>query len=73
MWNLLGDLWPAPTVFPDWSPVLATPGARLHLYGKAEARRGRKMGHVTFLADTVESALDQARRCREPFGLGMPD
>lgn len=73
MWNLLGDLWPAPTVYPDWSPVLSTPGARLHLYGKAEARRGRKMGHVTFLADTVEEALERVRRCREPFGLGMPE
>ena len=72
MWNLLGDLWPAPTEFPDWNPVLNTPGAKLHLYGKAEARRGRKMGHVTFLADTVEEALGQVSACREPFGLPMP-
>ncbi len=73
MWNLLGDLWPGPTTFPDWTPVLETPGARLHLYGKAEAREGRKMGHVTFLADTVDEALAQARRCREAFGLPMPE
>lgn len=73
MWNLLGDLWPGPVDFPDWSDVLRTPGAKLHLYGKAEARRGRKMGHVTFLADTVEEALAHVRHCREPFGLKMPD
>lgn len=73
MWNLLGDIWPAPTEFPDWTGLLETPGAKLHLYGKAEARRGRKMGHVTFLADTVETALERAERCRKPFGLGMPD
>lgn len=72
MWNLLGDLWPSPTEFPDWTGVLETPGGKIHLYGKAEARRGRKMGHVTFLADTVETALERAARCREPFGLGMP-
>jgi 5-(carboxyamino)imidazole ribonucleotide synthase len=30
-----------------WPAILATPGAHLHLYGKAEARAGRKMGHVT--------------------------
>lgn len=73
MWNLLGDLWPAPTEPPDWSPVLETPGAKLHLYGKAEARRGRKMGHVTFLADTVDMAWERAIRCREIFGLAPPE
>ena len=44
MLNLLGDLWRPGQ--PDWSPVLREPGARLHLYGKREARPGRKMGHV---------------------------
>jgi 5-(carboxyamino)imidazole ribonucleotide synthase len=50
MLNLLGDLWfvagDRPTE-PDWSRVLALPGVHLHLYGKADARRGRKMGHLT--------------------------
>ena len=55
MLNLLGDLWfpaganagPAAPREPDWTAVLALPGAHLHLYGKTEARAGRKMGHLT--------------------------
>lgn len=66
MLNILGDAWFAAgsgaTVEPDWAQVLATPGARLHLYGKAEARRGRKMGHLNVLAATVEAARDKAGR-----------
>ncbi|MGE0497596.1 MAG: 5-(carboxyamino)imidazole ribonucleotide synthase [Ramlibacter sp.] len=50
MLNLLGDLWFAPgataPVTPPWAQVLALPGTHLHLYGKTEARRGRKMGHL---------------------------
>ncbi len=62
MVNLLGDVWfDAPTPgAPDWSGVLALPGAHLHLYGKAEARRGRKMGHVTCTAGTLDEALATA-------------
>jgi 5-(carboxyamino)imidazole ribonucleotide synthase len=52
MLNLLGDLWFRKGVKgasePDWAAVLALPGAHLHLYGKTEARPGRKMGHLTF-------------------------
>ncbi len=55
MWNLLGDLWENGE--PDWSVILAEPRAKLHLYGKSEARRGRKMGHVCVLAD-IEEALE---------------
>ncbi|NNE92987.1 MAG: 5-(carboxyamino)imidazole ribonucleotide synthase [Verrucomicrobiales bacterium] len=69
MLNLLGDLWPDPTTPPDWTPVLKTPGAALHLYGKSEARPGRKMGHVTFTASTRDEALRMAAKCREQFGL----
>ncbi|MFN3629289.1 MAG: ATP-grasp domain-containing protein, partial [Casimicrobiaceae bacterium] len=59
MVNLLGDIWfDAPTPMqPDWASVLALPGAHLHLYGKAEPRRGRKMGHITCTAETLEDAL----------------
>lgn len=53
MWNLLGDLWKDGE--PDWSVILAEPRAKLHLYGKAEARPGRKMGHVCVLAPVEEA------------------
>lgn len=64
MGNLLGDLWPAPEHGPDWSPILKHPRAKLHLYGKRRAVAGRKMGHFTVLADTVEQALAEAREIK---------
>jgi len=68
MLNLLGDLWFVPTEVesvsstaaprePAWEKILALPGACLHLYGKEEARPGRKMGHVTFVAPTMAAAV----------------
>lgn len=58
MLNLLGDRWlPDP---PDWSRLFALPDAALHLYGKQEARAGRKMGHVNCLAESAEQAAAQA-------------
>lgn len=61
MSNLLGDIWlDSETGYPDWSSVLSFSGAHLHLYGKSEARRGRKMGHITAIADNVDAALDLA-------------
>jgi 5-(carboxyamino)imidazole ribonucleotide synthase len=45
------------------------PGATLHLYGKHEARKGRKMGHVTFTAPTLEEALANQNRAREILGI----
>ncbi|MDO4682340.1 MAG: 5-(carboxyamino)imidazole ribonucleotide synthase [Lautropia sp.] len=45
---------------PDWAAVLSHPGARLHLYGKDEARVGRKMGHLTVMAPTMAQARGQA-------------
>ena len=67
MLNILGDIWfdaNADTTAdiqrePDWAQVLALPGACLHLYGKEEARRARKMGHVTFVAPTLAEAQTQ--------------
>ncbi len=58
MLNLLGDIWfaagsEAPQE-PNWAGVLALPGAHLHLYGKAEARRARKMGHLTVTGASAE-------------------
>ena len=69
MSNLLGDLWGPNGEPPDWEPLLGTPGAHLHLYGKPEARPGRKMGHATFLAPTREEAMARASKCREHLGL----
>ena len=59
MLNLLGDIWRGANneTPPDWSAVLKHPGAHLHLYGKRQARAGRKMGHVTVCAADLESAL----------------
>jgi 5-(carboxyamino)imidazole ribonucleotide synthase len=58
MLNILGDVWfdGERVREPAWDKVLALPGANLHLYGKDEPRRGRKMGHVTFVVPTLEQA-----------------
>ncbi len=58
MVNLLGDLWRHGE--PDWPLVLQQSSAKLHLYGKTEARPGRKMGHITVLAQTADDALSKA-------------
>jgi 5-(carboxyamino)imidazole ribonucleotide synthase len=63
MVNLLGDRWAQGE--PDWATVLAHPDATLHLYGKVEARPGRKMGHLTVLADSVDAAASLALRLRD--------
>jgi len=55
MLNLLGDLWQAGE--PDWKPFLGHPEISLHLYGKKEAKPGRKMGHVTFMGEHREELL----------------
>ena len=72
MLNLLGDLWlgQGSRIEPDWSRVLALPGASLHLYGKREPRAGRKMGHLTVTADTAEAAEAVARDAAAAVGLG---
>ena len=54
MANLLGDLWSGGE--PDWAAACRSPQVKLHLYGKVEPRPGRKMGHLTALAPTVEEA-----------------
>jgi len=62
MANLLGDLWSCGE--PDWMAACLMPHVRVHLYGKAEARPGRKMGHITALASTAEEALAMALNAR---------
>ena len=75
MLNILGDQWLAdpssgPGIRePDWKTVLAVPGAKLHLYGKREARAGRKMGHVTCLAATLPEAIARANRVARALGI----
>jgi 5-(carboxyamino)imidazole ribonucleotide synthase len=59
MLNLLGDLWKNGQE-PDWTQVLSDPSAKLHLYDKGKAAPGRKMGHVTVTAPTLEDALHRA-------------
>jgi 5-(carboxyamino)imidazole ribonucleotide synthase len=56
MRNLLGDLWANGE--PDWPGLLALPGLRLHLYGKSEARPGRKMGHYCVLHESLDRARE---------------
>ncbi|TFW04734.1 5-(carboxyamino)imidazole ribonucleotide synthase [Oxalobacteraceae bacterium OM1] len=74
MLNILGDVWfengsDTPRE-PAWDEVLRLPGANLHLYGKDAPRRGRKMGHVTFIAPTLaEAQASLAAACRI---LGIP-
>ena len=65
MLNLLGDLWFArgsQQTEPAWAEVLALPGAHLHLYGKTQARMGRKMGHLTITAASAAQAKAVALR-----------
>jgi 5-(carboxyamino)imidazole ribonucleotide synthase len=62
MANLLGDLWE--TGEPNWQKALQFPEVKLHLYGKAEARSGRKMGHLTALSETVEEAIKVVKKAR---------
>jgi 5-(carboxyamino)imidazole ribonucleotide synthase len=62
MANLLGDLWQSGE--PQWTRVLADERLRLHLYGKSEARPGRKMGHLTAIAGSATDAAELVRAAR---------
>jgi 5-(carboxyamino)imidazole ribonucleotide synthase len=67
MVNLLGDLWQSAD--PNWKKLLQHPFAKLHLYGKREARPGRKMGHFTVLDKTAEAALEQALEIKQLLSM----
>jgi 5-(carboxyamino)imidazole ribonucleotide synthase len=72
MINLLGDLWfpgGAAETTPPWPQLLALPGLHLHLYGKASARPGRKMGHLTVTAATAAQARATALAAAALLGL----
>lgn len=62
MANILGDMWQEGE--PDWAAAASAPNVKLHLYGKLEARPGRKMGHLTALAATPEQALKDVQAAR---------
>jgi 5-(carboxyamino)imidazole ribonucleotide synthase len=72
MINLMGEQWrdaQGASRSPDWSAVLALPGAHLHVYGKANAKPGRKMGHLTVTAASAQAARDAAAKACELLGL----
>ena len=72
MLNLLGDLWlgaDGNTRTPAWDAVLALPGTNLHLYGKTDAKRGRKMGHLNVTAPTAAAARATALQAAQRLGL----
>jgi len=72
MLNLLGDVWfdaAGNARAPDWQSVLALPGAHLHLYGKTDARPGRKMGHLTLTGLDVAGVKATARQAAAILGL----
>jgi 5-(carboxyamino)imidazole ribonucleotide synthase len=80
MLNILGDIWfegggdvnaEMPRE-PRWDRILALPGAHLHLYGKAQARCGRKMGHITFVAPTLEQAQQRFAQACGLLGIAPP-
>ena len=63
MWNILGDIWPRKGE-PRWHDLLELRRAKLHLYGKKEARKGRKMGHVSCLGSDNASARELMQKVR---------
>ncbi len=72
MLNLLGDIWfddNNQLIQPEWDKVLSIPSAKLHLYGKTEPKLARKMGHINFLAENIESAMSDATLAMEILGI----
>ncbi|MDE2616358.1 MAG: 5-(carboxyamino)imidazole ribonucleotide synthase [Burkholderiales bacterium] len=69
MLNLLGDIWLAFKGVPPWDQVLALPGAHLHLYGKLDAKPGRKMGHLNITGKTVDEVRANALAAAKILGI----
>ena len=63
MANLLGNLWANGE--PNWAAALEDPLVKLHLYGKADARAGRKMGHLTATGETTQEAVARVTNARD--------
>ena len=74
MLNILGDSWfisdDNVATEPDWASVLALPGVSLHLYGKAEARKARKMGHVNIVNSDLDELYKIAQQVSDVLHLG---
>lgn len=74
MVNILGDAWRwqdgRVTGEPNWTAVLSEPAAKLHLYGKAEPRVGRKMGHFTVRGPDLEATLEKAEELKRRLHAG---
>jgi 5-(carboxyamino)imidazole ribonucleotide synthase len=73
MLNILGDVWfangSAEAQTPPWDLILALPGAHLHLYGKKDAKKGRKMGHLTLTGATVEAVKVTTAKAAAILGI----
>jgi 5-(carboxyamino)imidazole ribonucleotide synthase len=72
MLNLLGDVWIAAKGNPPWAQVLALPGTHLHLYGKLDAKAGRKMGHLNITGSTLTQVRETAQQACALLGLPEP-
>jgi len=70
MANLLGDLWHAGT--PNWAAACRFEQVKLHLYGKETPRPGRKMGHLTVLAESADRAVETVLAARGALGDPEP-
>ena len=69
MVNILGDSW-VNNVEPEWNKALAHANLKLHLYGKHEPRKGRKMGHFTVLGKNKKNVLNAALIARSQLNIG---
>lgn len=73
MLNILGDVWFAENSetgkTPAWDKILALPGAHLHLYGKKDAKKGRKMGHLTLTGATIEAVQATTAKAAQILGI----
>ena len=69
MVNILGDIWKNGAE-PTWDKIFARPELKLHLYGKHEPRKGRKMGHYTVIGPDQETVIVNAIKAREELGIG---
>jgi 5-(carboxyamino)imidazole ribonucleotide synthase len=70
MVNLLGDIWPENLAAPEWQNAFNNPQLKMHLYGKHEARPGRKMGHFTVINVSRDEAIKQAMQVRADLKIG---